>query len=58
VEFAKLEAVDPDSDVCVEGIRVDSAINLYGGVRLLMSNAGDELEVKKRHVQPPGQCPI
>jgi len=58
VEFAKLEAVDPDSDVCFKGIRVDSAINLYGGVQLLMSNAGDELEVKKRHVQPPGQCPI
>lgn len=41
VEFAKFEAVDPDGDVCVKGIRVDSAVNLHEETWSVMSNAED-----------------
>lgn len=44
VEFAKLEAVDPDCDVCVKGIRINSAINLFRGIQLVILNVEDERE--------------
>ncbi len=57
VELAKLNAIDPDGDVGVKGIFIDSTANLREGTWLGVPNTGDSCKIKVWHVLLLGQTP-